>query len=700
MLGDAEATAGATPFAALLGAPMADEVPVDLERHVLVLPYSSGTSGLPKGVMLSHANLVANVAQVQAIQPVRPGERTLAVLPFFHIYGLLVLMSFFPASGGAVVTLPRFELETALRLVQEHRMRRLYLVPPIILALSKHPAVDRFDLTSLELILSGAAPLGADLEAACSARLGCEVVQGYGMTEMSPVSHFTPPGGRRAGSAGPIVPNTLCRIVDPETGVDCASGEVGELWVQGPQVMLGYLNKPEATAAALRDGWLRTGDLGRIDADSYLYVVDRVKELIKVKGFQVPPAELEALLVSHPDVADAAVVGLPDDEAGEVPMAFVVRAPGADPSPEDLQAFVAAHVAGYKQLRRLTFVEAIPKTPSGKILRRILRAGAIADAASQRAARHQRRADGAVVEIVELAADRHALGERGHRHAERGELVGDVMRRGLAVDRGVERQDHLARALRGGARHEFGDAQALGGHRVERREHAAEHMVAAAEGAAALHRPEVGDGLDDAELAVGAARVGADRAELAGRDVAAARALAHRRRHVGERRGQRLEQELAPPHHRQHRPPRRARPEARQPRHQRDQPVDRRVAGHAQNGSFIPGGSSRPSVTLAISACAAAIARACASWTAATIRSSTTSRSSGLNSDGSIVSRGHRALGGRRDLDEPGARFPGHLDRVEPVLHVRHPGLHLLRLLHDLGHVAKLPQPLQHSLLL
>jgi 4-coumarate--CoA ligase len=367
---------GATPFSELLGEPMEEPAPVDLERHVLVLPYSSGTTGLPKGVMLSHANLVANVVQVSAMENLEPGERTLAVLPFFHIYGMLVLMSFVLASGGALVTLPRFELEAALRLAEAHRMRRLYLVPPVVLALARHPMVDRFDLSSLNRILSGAAPLDAELEAACGARLGCEVVQGYGMTEMSPVSHYTPFGHRRPGSAGMAVPNTRCRIVDPETGADRPPGEVGELWVQGPQVMLGYHDEPEATRATLRDGWLRTGDLGRIDADGYLFIVDRVKELIKVKGFQVPPAELEALLLGHPAVADAAVIGLPDDDAGEVPIAFVVRAPGADPTPEELQAFVAGHVAHYKQLRRLAFVDAIPKSPAGKILRRVLRAGA------------------------------------------------------------------------------------------------------------------------------------------------------------------------------------------------------------------------------------------------------------------------------------------------------------------------------------
>jgi 4-coumarate--CoA ligase len=282
-------------------------------------------------------------------------------------------MSYIPAGGGTLVTLPRFDLESVLRLAQEHRMQRLFVVPPIVLALARHPLVDAFDLSALELVLSGAAPLGPDLEAACASRLGCEVVQGYGMTEMSPVSHFTPAGRQRRGAAGLTVPNTLCRIVDPATGADCAPDQTGELWVKGPQVMLGYLNNPEATAAILQDGWLRTGDLARLDADGYLFIVDRIKELIKVKGFQVPPAELEALLVAHPDVADAAVIGLPDEECGEVPVAFVVRAAGADPSPEELQAFVAGHVASYKQLRRVGFVDAIPKSPSGKILRRILR---------------------------------------------------------------------------------------------------------------------------------------------------------------------------------------------------------------------------------------------------------------------------------------------------------------------------------------
>jgi 4-coumarate--CoA ligase len=195
------------------------------------------------------------------------------------------------------------------------------------------------------------------------------------MTEMSPVSHFTDPGANRPGSSGTPVAGTECRLVDPETGEDAAAGAAGELWVRGPQVMLGYHRNPAATAATLtEDGWLRTGDLAQIDAEGYMYVVDRVKELIKVCGFQVAPAEIEALLLSHPAVADAAVVGMPDEASGEVPKAFVVPAAGASPELGELQRHLAAHVAGYKQIQALELVAAIPKSPSGKILRRMLRA--------------------------------------------------------------------------------------------------------------------------------------------------------------------------------------------------------------------------------------------------------------------------------------------------------------------------------------
>ena len=371
VMGQAE---GAVPLASLLGEPT-EQVPVDYGQHVVVLPYSSGTTGLPKGVMLTHRNLVANIAQMEHTFVPSDGEVALAVLPFFHIYGMQVLMNMLLAFGVRVVTMPRFDMIRALELVQEQRITRFFAVPPMVLGLAKHPAVDDFDLSSLKQIFSGAAPLGADLAAAAAARVGCEVVQGYGMTELSPVSHCTPEGQYRPGTSGVTVSNTEIRIVDPETGADQGVDGRGELLVRGPQVMKGYLNNPDATAETVdSDGWLHTGDVAVIDDEDHVSIVDRIKELIKYKGFQVPPAELEAVLVTHPAVADAAVVGIPDDEAGELPKAFIALAPGAaEPTLDDLQQHVAEHLATYKQVRALEVLEAIPKSASGKILRRELR---------------------------------------------------------------------------------------------------------------------------------------------------------------------------------------------------------------------------------------------------------------------------------------------------------------------------------------
>ena len=358
----------------LMGEPIG-QAPVDPATDVVVLPYSSGTTGLPKGVMLTHRNLVANIAQAEpCIQIGDEGEVALAFLPFFHIYGMQVLMNASLACGVTVITMPRFDLEQALTIVQERRVTRFYAVPPIVLALAKHPIVERFDLSSLKQIFSGAAPLGAELAAEASERVGCEVVQGYGMTELSPVSHCTVMGDFRPGTSGITVPNTECRLVDPGTGEDQDVGVEGELWVRGPQVMLGYLNNEEATRHTIdADGWLHTGDVAVIDRHGHVTIVDRVKELIKYKGFQVPPAELEALLIAHPKVADVAVIGVPDVEAGELPKAFVVAQPGSGLTEEEVKAHVAGHVANYKHLRLVEFTDEIPKSSSGKILRRVLR---------------------------------------------------------------------------------------------------------------------------------------------------------------------------------------------------------------------------------------------------------------------------------------------------------------------------------------
>jgi acyl-CoA synthetase (AMP-forming)/AMP-acid ligase II len=369
------------------------QVPIDPANDLVTLPYSSGTTGLPKGVMLTHRNLVANVLQQQAVFTRHEDERIIAVLPFFHIYGLTVLMNQGLALGGTVVTLPRFDLEDFLRTLQDQRITRAFVAPPIVLALAKHALVDRFDLSSVRTITSGAAPLDEDLAFACERRLrkgaahGVVVAQGYGMTELSPVSHTTPEAGAEPpgatcevpkGSVGYALPNTECRLIDPASGADVGPGERGELWIRGPQVMTGYLNNPEATAETIdADGWLHTGDVAVIDEAGRYTVVDRVKELIKYKGYQVAPAELEAVLVGHPEIADAAVIGVKDEESGEeVPKAFVVRTPGSELSEDAVMDFIAGTVAPHKKIRVVEFIEQVPKSAAGKILRKDLKARA------------------------------------------------------------------------------------------------------------------------------------------------------------------------------------------------------------------------------------------------------------------------------------------------------------------------------------
>ena len=372
VVGEAE---GAASFMDLLADPEdAPAVEIDPAADLAVLPYSSGTTGLPKGVMLSHRNLVANVLQTQAAFPIGADDTLIGVLPFFHIYGQTVIMNQGLWAGATIVTMPRFDLEQFLELIERHRVTQGYVVPPIALALAKHPAVEGRDLSSVRTLMSGAAPLGADLIEQVTARLGCKVIQGYGLTETSPVTHAMPADGEnKPGTIGTPLPETECRIVDPETGTDVPEGERGELWIRGPQVMSGYLGNPEATAATIdADGWLHSGDIAIRDADGYYTIVDRLKELIKYKGYQVPPAELEALLISHPEVADAAVVGVPDPECGELPKAFVVPADG-ELDADELMAWVSERVSPQKRIRMVAIVDEIPKSPSGKILRRVLK---------------------------------------------------------------------------------------------------------------------------------------------------------------------------------------------------------------------------------------------------------------------------------------------------------------------------------------
>jgi acyl-CoA synthetase (AMP-forming)/AMP-acid ligase II len=373
-----EPTVAETGFAEFLAT--ADPPPdrTVLPEDLAALPYSSGTTGLAKGVMLTHRNLVANLLQLAPLGRIDAGSRLLAVLPLFHIYGLTGIMNQGLHRRALVVTMPRFELTGFLAAIAEHRIDHLYIAPPIALALAKSPLVDDYDLSSLRVIVSAAAPLDADLGRAVADRLGATVLQGYGLTESSPGTHGIPVDRPDIdlGTIGVLMPSVQARVVDPGTRHDVAPGEQGELWCRGPNIMRGYLNNPAATADTVdEDGFLHTGDLVTVDPAGVFRVVDRLKELIKYKGHQVAPAELEALLLSHDAVADAAVIGVPDPDCGEVPKAFVVRReshPGLDA--DSLLTFVAGRVAPHKKVRLVEFVDRIPKSAAGKILRKELRA--------------------------------------------------------------------------------------------------------------------------------------------------------------------------------------------------------------------------------------------------------------------------------------------------------------------------------------
>eukprot|EP00696_Hemimastix_kukwesjijk_P006962 gnl/Hemi2/18837_TR6241_c0_g1_i1.p1 gnl/Hemi2/18837_TR6241_c0_g1~~gnl/Hemi2/18837_TR6241_c0_g1_i1.p1 ORF type:complete len:549 (-),score=150.89 gnl/Hemi2/18837_TR6241_c0_g1_i1:132-1748(-) len=349
-------------------------------EDIACIPYSSGTTGLAKGVLLTHHNITSNI--IQTLSVVQPDEYhvVMGILPFYHIYGLVVnvLCSLF--YGWKIVTMPKFELEPYLTLIQQHKSTLLYVVPPIMLALANHPIVDKFDLSSVREILSGAAPLGPALQTKVMERLKNVIVrQGYGMTETSPVTFSVPPCATavrsKAGSVGQAVSHVLTKVVHPETGRLLGVNEDGEIWVKGPNVMKGYLNNPKATAETVdSEGYLHSGDIGHIDADGYLFIVDRMKELIKFKGFQVPPAELEALLLKHPKVADVCVVGRVVKEE-ELPAAFVVLKPGATATEAEIASFVSSSVANHKWLRGgVIFTDKIEKSAAGKILRRLMRA--------------------------------------------------------------------------------------------------------------------------------------------------------------------------------------------------------------------------------------------------------------------------------------------------------------------------------------
>jgi len=366
----------AIPFARLLRESSPKQPPhVEINGDdLLSLPYSSGTTGFPKGTLLTHRNLTSNNLQFTTALRVDITDVALIFLPFYHIYGVMLTGSFL-ACGGTQVMMERFDLLQSLELCEKHNVTYYFAVPPIVLALANAP-VDLSRMKTVKYVFSGAAPLPMDPALKLQEKTGIRVVQGYGLTEASPLTHSQPgdPSLMRIDSVGMPVHNTEQKIVDLETGErELPHGEDGEIIIRGPQIMQGYWKAPEETARALRNGWLYTGDIGHVDAEGYTYIVDRKKEMIKYKGFGIAPAEIESLLMEHPAVLDSAVIGVPDDEAGELPKGFVVIRPGHSATPEEILEFANGKLAGYKKIYQIEFIDAIPKVASGKILRRELK---------------------------------------------------------------------------------------------------------------------------------------------------------------------------------------------------------------------------------------------------------------------------------------------------------------------------------------
>lgn len=333
---------------------------------------SSGTTGMPKLARISHRSIGATVQLVPPAVGFGAEDTMLAALPLFHAGGLAIAA--IPLAVGArLVIQPGFTPEAFAAAIETHRITATVVVPPICHALATHPAVELHDMSTLRFVQSTAAPLAPAIQRRLADRLGCHVGQGLGLTEALPVSLTVPGEPVVAGSSGRVVPNTEVRLVHPSSGADVVDrDDVGELWVRGPQVMTGYHEDPDATNAALTiDGWLRTGDLCRIDGDGNIFVVDRLKELIKVNGYQVAPAAVEAVLLQHPDVLDCAVIGQPDPRRGEVPVAWVVTRRPIDP--RELIRHAALHTAPYARLHEVIETDTIPRNPTGKILRRALR---------------------------------------------------------------------------------------------------------------------------------------------------------------------------------------------------------------------------------------------------------------------------------------------------------------------------------------
>lgn len=366
---------GLTPFSKLLLYKQSTKLPVfDPATTLALLPFSSGTSGEPKPVMLTHRNLVANIQQTHAGWRLTEHDVQVAALPFYHAYGFTIVLHAGLLARSTIITIPRFEINQYLDAVAGNGATVGYVVPSIVRLISEVPGVEARDFSALKYLVCGGAPFDLNSSQLAASRLGCVIGQGYGLTEASPGTHqvfdeeldIAPPG-----SVGRLSANTEARVIQLGTNIDVTQGTVGELLIRGPQVMAGYLNAPEATADSFTDGWLRTGDLAQVDDKGFFWIQDRLKDIIKYKGYQISPAELESLLCSHPAVTEAAVIGIPHDLGGEAPKAFVVTREVIEA--DELMAWVAKRVASYKKIRCLEFIAAIPRSPTGKVLRRALR---------------------------------------------------------------------------------------------------------------------------------------------------------------------------------------------------------------------------------------------------------------------------------------------------------------------------------------
>ena len=351
-------------------------IEVDVDRHVAFLPYSSGTTGLSKGVELSHANLVAGIRQLLlgSVSGINSEARTYCFLPMYHIYGFNVVMNTVLASGGRLHIRERFDVEDCLDTVERERITWLPVVPPVILTLLARPDLKQRQLQSLDVISVGAAPLAVPAAHRLLAATGVPIRQGYGLTETAGTATTNPADAPwdTVATAGTPVTGAEFKIVDPETGNQLGRNEAGELVMRGPNVMLGYHNAPEENEKVFRDGWFHTGDIAKIDDLGRIHIVDRRREMIKYKGFQVTPAELESVMLEMAEIRDCAVVGTKDPVAGEIPKAYVVKSDGAALTGQQVMDYVAEQVAGYKKVREVEFVEHIPRSQAGKILRRTL----------------------------------------------------------------------------------------------------------------------------------------------------------------------------------------------------------------------------------------------------------------------------------------------------------------------------------------